>query len=303
MRYGIGYLGSKSQIADEIIATLPFATKLYDLFGGGGAISHCAVLSGKFDKVIYNDVGDIATLFKWAVNGIENYVDISEFITREKFFKKKDTNPYVKYAYSFGNSGQEYLYGRDVEEWKEALHNAIVFDDVSGFEKYGYIFPVLSGENIHEKRMAYRRYMKSINGTKKHYYLQHLQHLEYLERLQHLERLERLQNLEHLQRLEILNKSYDSIEITDGIIYCDIPYRNTNCKSYGGFDWDKFYNWAENQVVPVYISEYSMPEERFVEVKRWEKIQLMSSINRGRAIEKLFIPKQQEKILTQVSLW
>lgn len=89
MRYGIGYLGSKSQIADEIIATLPFATKLYDLFGGGGAISHCAVLSGKFDKVIYNDVGDIATLFKWAVNGIENYVDISEFITREKFFKKK----------------------------------------------------------------------------------------------------------------------------------------------------------------------------------------------------------------------
>lgn len=177
------------------------------------------------------------------------------------------------------------MYGRDVEEWKEALHNAIVFDDVSGFEKYGYIFPVLSGENIHEKRMAYRRYIKSINGTKKHYYLQHLQ------------------NLEHLQRLEILNKSYDSIEITDGIIYCDIPYRNTNCKSYGGFDWDKFYNWAENQVVPVYISEYSMPEERFVEVKRWEKIQLMSSINRGRAIEKLFIPKQQEKILTQVSLW
>lgn len=272
MRYGIGYLGSKSQIADEIIATLPFATKLYDLFGGGGAISHCAVLSGKFDKVIYNDVGDIATLFKWAVNGIENYVDISEFITREKFFKKKDTNPYVRYAYSFGNNGQEYLYGRDVEEWKEALHNAIVFDDVSGFEKYGYIFPVLSGENIHEKRMAYRRYMKSINGTKKHYYLQHLQNLE---------RLERLQNLEHLQRLEILNKSYDSIEITDGIIYCDIPYRNTNCKSYGGFDWDKFYNWAENQVVPVYISEYSMPEERFVEVKRMEKVQLASRTNRG----------------------
>ena len=48
MRYGMPYKGSKNAIAEKIINALPEAENFYDLFGGGGAIAHCAALSGKY---------------------------------------------------------------------------------------------------------------------------------------------------------------------------------------------------------------------------------------------------------------
>jgi site-specific DNA-adenine methylase len=40
--YGLPYMGSKNFIAEEIINILPTAKYFVDLFGGGGALSHCA---------------------------------------------------------------------------------------------------------------------------------------------------------------------------------------------------------------------------------------------------------------------
>lgn len=54
--YGIPMQGSKSRIADKIIDLLPSATHFYDLFGGGCALSHAALLSGKFQHVHANDI-------------------------------------------------------------------------------------------------------------------------------------------------------------------------------------------------------------------------------------------------------
>lgn len=45
MRYGIPYMGSKNAIADDIVNILPKADNLYDLFCGGCAITHCAILN------------------------------------------------------------------------------------------------------------------------------------------------------------------------------------------------------------------------------------------------------------------
>lgn len=46
--YGVPYQGNKSRIADIIINILPQGKRLVDLFGGGGAITHCGMLSGKW---------------------------------------------------------------------------------------------------------------------------------------------------------------------------------------------------------------------------------------------------------------
>lgn len=136
MAYGFGYKGSKSQIAEKIINFLPQANTLYDLFGGGGAITHCAALSSKYDRVIYNDSGDCAKLFEWAVDGIYRHTDPMRFITREMFFAEKDTNPFVKYEWSFGNNGKDYLYGKNIEQYKHCLHNAVVYAiDRAGFNQ------------------------------------------------------------------------------------------------------------------------------------------------------------------------
>ena len=52
MTYGVGYVGSKNTIAADIVNILPKGNRLIDLFGGGGAITHCATLSNKWNTVV-----------------------------------------------------------------------------------------------------------------------------------------------------------------------------------------------------------------------------------------------------------
>ena len=43
MRYGLPYQGSKAELAERIVALLPEAEHLYDIFAGGCAVTHCAL--------------------------------------------------------------------------------------------------------------------------------------------------------------------------------------------------------------------------------------------------------------------
>jgi hypothetical protein len=43
------------------------------------------------------------------------------------------------------------------------------------------------------------------------------------------------------------------------LIYCDIPYKLTNCGKYQGFDHNRFYEWAVEQD-KIFISECEMPD-------------------------------------------
>ena len=64
------YKGSKNSIAAEIISILPPAKHFYDIFGGGGAMTHAAALSGKYQYIHYNELNPlICKGFKMAVNG------------------------------------------------------------------------------------------------------------------------------------------------------------------------------------------------------------------------------------------
>lgn len=68
--YGVPYMGSKNAIAETIVNALPPADTLVDLFAGGCAITHCAILSGKYKQVIANDIAPFGPrLFKDAVDG------------------------------------------------------------------------------------------------------------------------------------------------------------------------------------------------------------------------------------------
>ncbi len=138
-RFGIGYLGSKNDIAQKIIDLLPPADTFVDLFAGGCAMTHCAMLSGKYKHFIINDICDAPRLFIDAING--KYANETRWISREDFFRLKDSDPYVKYVWSFGNNGESYIYGRHIEPYKKAYHYAVFFDDYTLFEAMGINIP------------------------------------------------------------------------------------------------------------------------------------------------------------------
>lgn len=53
---GAGYMGSKNKIALQLIEKLPAADVFVDAFGGGGAMTCAAAISGKYKKIIYNEL-------------------------------------------------------------------------------------------------------------------------------------------------------------------------------------------------------------------------------------------------------
>ena len=135
MRYGLGYCGSKNGIAEWICDYIPNSRNFYDLFAGGCAITHCSMLRKKSENYLINDISDVVELFYDAVMG--KYKNETRWISREDFKNFKDNDPYIRYCWSFGNRGLEYMYSREVEPWKKALHYARVFGDFSEFAKFG----------------------------------------------------------------------------------------------------------------------------------------------------------------------
>lgn len=128
MSYGLPYMGSKNRIAEWVVDILPSSDRLYDLFAGGCAITHCAMLSGKWNNYVINDINPgVTQLFLDAMDG--KYKDENRWISREDFFKLKDDDPFVACCWSFGNDWKTYMYGPNIEPYKKACHYAIVFDD------------------------------------------------------------------------------------------------------------------------------------------------------------------------------
>ena len=171
-RYGMPYKGSKNKIAEKIIDVLPNGACFVDLFGGGGAMTHCAALSGKYKKIIYNEIDPFVTKgFKMCANG--DFKNENRWISREKFYLLKDTDPYVAICFSFGNNLRNYCYSAEIEPWKKALHYAKVFEDYSKLAEFGIISDG-SRKDIKKNHKEYKEkyiqwYLKSVLNSKKSY--------------------------------------------------------------------------------------------------------------------------------------
>ena len=295
MNYGIPYKGSKNKIAENIIAQLPPAKHFYDLFGGGGAMTHCALLSGKYQYIHYNELNPLVfKAFKMAING--EFKDENRWISREDFERLKDTDPYVACCFSFGNDFKTYAYGKNCKLFKKAVHYSIVFDDNSLLNNYIDLkdFKYRSN-NPSERRLEFQRFLTVLLNENKleetvcknfccsNNVVTHI--------TQSLESLERLQSLESINNGVLLsNLSYEQVPIeNESVIYCDPPYKDTNTYL-DEFNHEKFYEWLrdcrkKNQ--QVFISEYQMPDD-FFEVYYTERQEIMSTTQNTHKFEKLF---------------
>ena len=280
--YGVPYKGSKNQIAEEIVDQLPPAEHFYDLFAGGCAVSHAALLSGRYRCIHLNDLdGRGIRLFLNAIAG--KYRDERRWISREDFQRLKDSDPYVVLCWSFGNDMRGYLYSTDQEPLKRQIHL------------------MLTADSVHERRMAWYQLRHMLQPFLEDPRKAETQDMGRLERIPNLERLERIQSLEGLDciwKLEdcVTARDYRDVPILpDSVIYCDPPYagtRSTHNGEYGaGFDYDSFFCWAQAQEALMVISEYSMPDG-FTPV--WSRVKtVMTRRGNSFATEHLYVPDHQ----------
>lgn len=264
--YGIPYMGSKTKIAVDILRQLPKGNRFVDLFGGGFAMTHAAMLTKRYKSFLYNDYNPlIVKLVEDAYNGKYNYSRFKpEFITRKQYEVRCKNDGYISHIWSFGSNPEKgYMFGEDIESLKHAAHDFVVFGKWDN--KLNRIAPQLkkavTSKNIGKRREQFCAWCRS---NKKRF---DLQNLEAIERLQQLEQLERSQQLERLQQLErfiIFNcGSYTDYEYQDGdIVYCDPPYESATGYS-GGFDHKAFYDWVASRPYQVWFSSYKITDKRF----------------------------------------
>ena len=272
---GLPYQGSKKKISKKIIEIIKqnFGTDkpIYDIFGGGGAITAECILNGL--EVNYNDLDkDITNAFERVISQDRDWIK-SLIVSRTEFFEIKDkenktTDDFLKLLVnSFGNDKKSYLYSKEISDLKHNLAKEII-------EKHN----VFSGYKQTET------YKGSIEKYKR------------LQQLQRLQQLEQLQRLQQLDKVKATNKSYhDFSEVSGAILYLDPPYEGSCQKSYiNSFDSQEFYDWAFEiaKTNIVIISSYSISDERFEVVYSFDKAR--STIQGGKRndkCEKLFMVK------------
>ena len=158
MKYGLPYKGSKNKLAERIVRFLPKRDNLVDLFCGGCAVSHAALLMGKYKHIHINDLNWMCpTLFLDALSG--KYNDDTRWISREDFFRLRDTDPYVAVVWSFGNNLRDYLYSQEIEPLKRAIHYAIFFSDYEPGRELGHDLSFVDDiGDVQRRYIAVKRY-------------------------------------------------------------------------------------------------------------------------------------------------
>lgn len=263
MKYGLTYQGSKTDLAEWVVESIPPAPVFIDLFAGGCAVAHAAAASGKWGKVVANDATDSVMLFRDAVMG--KYQNCSRWVSKEEFDLLKEVDAYARILFSFGCNGQDYMYSRDIEPYKKAMHEAVFAEgDAERRLKVGQMARELA---------AYFKKTGRLGGE------ENLLRVEICQHLQRLDRLKELRGAADLDKMEFSVRDYREVDIPEGaVVYADPPYQDM--KGYGReFDHGGFFDWCRNQKAPVFVSECRMPgdfrllkETRFVRKGRQDAV-------------------------------
>jgi site-specific DNA-adenine methylase len=290
---GLPYQGSKKKISKKIVEIIKqnFGTDkpIYDIFGGGGAITAECVLNGL--EVHYNDLDkDITNAFERVISQDREWIK-TLIVSRTEFTEIKDkenktTDDFLKLLInSFGNKKANYMYNKQISDLKYNLAKEIIekHDVFSGYKQTETYKKVTSGEEwnwFNEKQ-------------EKHKILQQLQRLQQLQQLQQLKQLERLQQLDEVKAT---NKSYHTFsDVSGAILYLDPPYEGSHQKGYiNSFNSQEFYDWAFEMAKTniVIISSYSISDERFEAVYSFDKARsTLEGGTRNDKCEKLFMVK------------
>lgn len=279
---GLPYQGSKKKISKKIVEIIKqnFGTDkpIYDIFGGGGAITAECLLNGL--EVHYNDLDrTITDMFQKVVSEDRDYLK-TLIVSRDEFFKildkeNKTIDDELKLLInSFGNDRKTYLYSRKFSDLKYNLAIEIIknHDTFDGYKKTD----------------TYKNAARPFDVGK-------VDRAQVLEQLQRLHQLQRLQQLECVEATSLDYTAFSGVE--NAILYLDPPYQDTLLKGYSinEFDSKAFYDWAYKMSKKniVLISSYEISDSRFECVYDFKSVRSTYAPGpRGKQTEKLFMVKK-----------
>ena len=291
---GLPYVGSKKKISKKIVEIIKqnFGTDktVYDVFGGGGAITAELMINGI--DVVYNDFDKtIIDMFNRVLHQDREWIK-TLIVSREEFFRilgkeTKTVDDELKLLVnSFGNNRKNYLYSKELSDIKyelavEILENSQSLNyDFSNYHKTKiYIENVFNNEKIFKKGIDNRTGRKIMHP------------------LQQIQRLTSIADIEQLTLyLKTTNKDYHYFsDVKDSILYLDPPYEKvSNIYEGGSFDSQALYDWAvkmsKNNIV--LISSYEVSDPRFEVVYEFKTARgTFRGGKAGKRYEKLFMVK------------
>lgn len=286
--YGLPYKGSKNKIADKILEFIPSAENFVDVFAGGCAVTHAALLKGKWKRFFCNDVLNTPEAFLFAVRGgvekIPFWISKLEFLALQPSILPTDI--LQKLIFSFGTNFRTYLYPPEKVKFKELSVRLVTEKDS---EKRRILF-----KRCIEELLNHPEVFNSLNSVRNCEILERRKRIKELENLSKLIISTPIQNNAFKDRNFFpLRLDYRDLKIPENsVIYCDPPYSETEgYRGTGKFNTEEFWEWCRNQKNPVFVSEYSAPPD-FVEVLRIDKKCVFSSSgNKKYSVEKLFTKK------------
>lgn len=219
--YGIPYMGSKQKLVDKIVPFIlnrhPDTAHFYDLFGGGASVALYAVRKYPKLNVHYNELST-------AIGGLLEHIQAGsnipfDFVNRSEFERKYTGDDWyaglLQTCWTFGNNQKSYLYGLDIQDYKEALTELVMTGkgDIPYIESFTneYILKN-SGKTINTRIFLNAERYKTPYQRR----IVLARQIEQIGALQHLARLERLRQIQNMPGIS-------ELDITTGLSYSDVP--------------------------------------------------------------------------------
>lgn len=262
--FGLPYMGSKNETAENIVSMLPRGRRLLDLFGGGASITHAALVSGRFDQVVYNDIDPLI------VDMLNRLKDEPlaplRFVGRDEFNERYKVDPMVFFCWKYPGPAIGYLFSRGTEKLHELIFKLHEEREKGGLGEYRFQMaladPQSWGVDALEKAGIYNfttnevkhaeglilRHMDKIRDLLNKSLKEHGQTAAYCVKLtnttvshffqksqQYVPNMDALKALEHCGAITVSAELLDAInEYKDAVK--ELRYMNDCCKTYRN-DW------------------------------------------------------------------
>ncbi|MGH2326542.1 DNA adenine methylase [Leuconostoc lactis] len=262
---GLPYVGSKKKISKKIVEIIKqnFGTEktVYDVFGGGGAITAELMINNM--DVVYNDLDKTITDMFNRISSQDREWIKTLIVSREEFFiilakENKTVDDELKLLVnSFGNNRKDYLYGKGLSDIKYKLAVEILENSRSlKYDFSNYSQTKIYIENVFNNEKTFKKRIDNRNGRK-------IMH--------QLQQFNRLTSIAYIEQLNIYPKTTNEdyhyfSDVKNSILYLDPPYENSENGSYTSqIDYQDFYDWAvqmsKNNIV--LLSSYEVSDNRF----------------------------------------